>query len=128
MSPVATPICSHITTTKIYFSFCDCKFNCIGACDTPLERYFQKNSNGMMSPRIPKVSIGKSRKNKSAVVKRLQSMMVQRTAMGKRLRFFFTMFSTSGKVVRDKAKHVGSILLRVLCKCFGVFGLWENII
>ena len=37
-----------------------------------------------------------NKKEKYAIVHRLQIMMVKRTAMGKRLRFFFTMFSTSG--------------------------------
>ena len=37
---LTTLICSHITTTKIYFSFCDCKFKSLGACDIPLEKYF----------------------------------------------------------------------------------------
>ena len=38
---LTTLICSHITTTKFYFSFCDCKFKFLGVCDLLLERYFQ---------------------------------------------------------------------------------------
>ena len=42
---LTTLICSHITTTKFYFSFCDCKIKCFGACDILLERCFQDISN-----------------------------------------------------------------------------------
>ena len=49
--------------TTIFFSFCDCKIKCLGACDIPLERYFEDLSNGKFtSPGIPKLSVGKSRK------------------------------------------------------------------
>ena len=40
-----TLICSHITTAKHNFSFCDCNFKCLGACDIPLEMYSQDLRN-----------------------------------------------------------------------------------
>ena len=45
---LTTLLYSHITTTKISFSFCDNKFKCLGACDIPLERYFQDLPNGIL--------------------------------------------------------------------------------
>ena len=45
---LTTLLCSHLTTTKIYFSFCDCKCKCVGVCDIPLERHFQDLSNDML--------------------------------------------------------------------------------
>ena len=35
-------------TINFYFSFCDCKIKCFGACDIPLEKYFQDLSNGVL--------------------------------------------------------------------------------
>ena len=33
---------------KFYFSICDCKSKCLGACDIPLEGYFRDLSNGRL--------------------------------------------------------------------------------
>ena len=33
---------------KIYFLFYDCKIKCLGACDIPLDRWFQDLSNNML--------------------------------------------------------------------------------
>ena len=38
--------------TILFFSFCDWKIKCFGACDTPLKIYFQNLSNNML--RAPK--------------------------------------------------------------------------
>ena len=43
---------------KTYFSFYDCRFKCLGACDIPLERYFQYLSNGtLQAPRYLKFQL-----------------------------------------------------------------------
>ncbi len=44
---LTTLVCRHITTKKTYSSFDDYKFRCLGACDIPLERYFQDLSSGI---------------------------------------------------------------------------------
>ena len=63
--------------------------------NTPLERYFQDLSRGILkAPTFLKSQLV-NQKNKYAVVYELQIRVVKRAAMGKRVWFFFTMFFTS---------------------------------
>jgi hypothetical protein len=39
---------SHQTTVDLYFWFYDCNFEILGAYNTPLERYFQYHSSGIL--------------------------------------------------------------------------------
>ena len=58
-------------------------------CDIPLEMYFRDLSNGILrAPEYLKCWLV-GQENKFAVVSWLQSMVVKRNAMGKRVRFFF---------------------------------------
>ena len=67
----------------------------MGACNTPLEKYFQDLPSGIFkAPKFLKSHLV-NKKNKYAFVWWLQIMVVKRTAMEKRLQFFFTMFSTT---------------------------------
>ena len=45
-------LCSHITITKLYFSFCDCKFKCLGVYNIMLEMYSQDLSNRILQAPI----------------------------------------------------------------------------
>ena len=38
---LTTLICTHLTTAYSFFWFYDCNFEILGACNTPLEMYFQ---------------------------------------------------------------------------------------
>ena len=73
----------------------------MGACNTQLRRYFEDLSRSILeTPKILKFQLV-NQKNKYAFVQWLQIRVVKRTAMGKRVRFFFTMFSTS-----EVTKHI----------------------
>ena len=45
---LTTLICSHLATTDFSFLIHDSNFNHLGACNIPLERYFQDLSNGIL--------------------------------------------------------------------------------
>jgi hypothetical protein len=45
---LTTLICSHETTANFSLLVYDCKIKILGACNTPLERYFQDLSSGIL--------------------------------------------------------------------------------
>jgi len=52
----------------LFFWFYDCNFEIMGACNTPLERYFQDLSSGILTaPKLLKFQLI-NQENKSAVV------------------------------------------------------------
>jgi hypothetical protein len=55
--PLTTLICSHQTTANLFFWFYDCNAEILGACNTPLERYFQDLSSSISKAPILKISV-----------------------------------------------------------------------
>ena len=78
-----------------FFWFYDCNFENMGACNTSIEMYFQDLSSSIS--KVPKIlnSMLVNQKNKSAFILWQHIKVAKRTAMEKKLQFFFTMFSTS---------------------------------
>jgi hypothetical protein len=55
---LTTLICSHQTTVNLFFWVYDCNFEIMGACNTPLERYLQDLSSGILeTPKILKFQL-----------------------------------------------------------------------
>jgi hypothetical protein len=55
---LTTLICSHKTTADFSFLFYNCNFKILGACNTPLERYFQNLSSGILkAPKFLKLQL-----------------------------------------------------------------------
>ena len=99
----------------------------------PFQRY-------ITSPKIPKVLVGKSRKTNMQLFSDCRAWVVKKTAMEKQMRFFFTMFSTSGVIyilecpiclvipnfvnivpsfqICFVMSFIASTKLTVLCSCF----------
>jgi hypothetical protein len=64
---LTTLICSHQTIADFSFWYYDCKIENLGACNTPLERYFQDLSSGVLkASKIIKIQL--VNQNKFAVV------------------------------------------------------------
>jgi hypothetical protein len=53
-------------TADFSFWFYDCNFELLGACNTPLERYFQDLSNGILkAPKFLKLQLVNQKKKKT---------------------------------------------------------------